>query len=1108
MTRARMKRRPVAWTLSLLLTGLACGGLIPAAAAPAPPPPTKPVRAADPFDQSQLTGLEWRSIGPYRGGRVTAVAGVTGQRNVYYFGGTGSGIWKSVNSGVSWTNLSDGQLGTGSVGAVAVSESDPNVIYAGMGEACIRGNVSHGDGVYRSLDAGRTWTNMGLRDSRQIGRVRIHPENPDLVYVAALGHTFGSNHERGVFRSRDGGRSWSCVLFVNDSTGAADLCLDPRNPRVMYATTWQAHRTPWSLESGGPGSGLWKSSDGGDTWKRLTEEGLPKGPWGRVGVAVSPANTDRVWAMIEADSGGVYRSDDAGRSWKRVNSGRNLRQRAWYYTHIYADPQSADVVYVLNVGFFRSKDGGATFETLSPPHGDNHDLWIDPRDAQRMIESNDGGVNVSFDGGRSWTRQDNQPTAQFYHVITDDAFPYRVYGAQQDNSTVGIASRTDGSGIDRTDWYPVGGGESGFIAPKPGDSEIVYAGSYDGYLTRLDHRTGQERNINPYPDNPMGWGAEGATYRFQWTFPIVVSPHDPNTVYAGSNVLHRSRNEGQSWEVISPDLTRNDKGKLGPSGGPITKDNTSVEYYCTIFAMAESRLARGVLWTGSDDGLVHVSRDAGKTWKNVTPPGLPPWSMISQMDPGPHDPGTAYVAANRYKLDDYRPYAFVTRDYGKTWKSIAGNLPLDGGFVRVVREDPVRKGLLFCGTETGLYWSLDEGAHWRTLRLNRPGLIGDLLKPDGAARGALPVVPITDLVIKDNDLVVATQGRAFWILDDIGPLRQVTAGTAAPSAHLFKPGPASLFGGPVGGTGGRGANPPYGALVYYRLASEPKEKEEVTLEFLDQKGTLIRKFSSKGEPREDGQAGGGGEEGGFGGPPPARKVSAKAGLNRFVWDLRYPDASRFPGLILWGGGLQGPTVVPGTYQVRLMAGGRSQTQSFDVQKDPRLATTQADYQKRFELHLKIRDKLTETHDAIVRIRDVRDQLKAVAERAKTVVPKDTTIAAASKALTTRLTAIEEALYQTKNRSNQDPLNYPIRLNNKLSQITGVVASADAAPTDQSYQVYDDIAGKIDVELKRLKDLIATDLAAFNQLVREKEVPAVVVKEKKKGEGEGEGRGAP
>ena len=1102
MTRTRMQGTRIAGLLALALGGLVAAGAAQAAPATRSSKPAKAAKSAatDPLDQSQLAGLQWRSIGPYRGGRVTAVAGVVGQRNVYYFGGTGGGIWKSVDSGLSWQNVSDGQLGTGSVGAIEVSASDPNVIYAGMGESCIRGNVSHGDGVYRSEDAGRTWKNVGLEDSRQIGRVRIHPGDPDVVYVAALGHTFGPNRERGVFRSRDGGQTWKNVLFVNDSTGAVDLCFDPGNPRILYAATWQAMRTPWSLESGGAGSGLWKSNDGGETWKRLTGEGLPRGPWGRVGVAVSPANPERVWAMIEADEGGVYRSDDAGRTWRKLNEERNLRQRAWYYTHIYADPQNADAVYVLNVQFFRSGDGGRTFRSQPTPHGDNHDLWIDPRDGDRMVEGNDGGANVSFDGGRSWTRQDNQPTAQFYHVITDDAFPYRVYGAQQDNSTVGIASRTDGAGIDRTDWYPVGGGESGYIAPKPGDPEVVYAGSYDGYLTRLDHRTGQRRNINPHPDNPMGWGAEGAKYRFQWTFPIVVSPHDPNTVYAASNVLHRSTNEGQSWEVISPDLTRNDPAKMGPSGGPITKDNTSVEYYCTIFAVAESKLEKGVLWVGSDDGLVHVSRDAGKTWKNVTPPTLPPWSMISQIDPGPHEPGTAFVAVNRYKLDDHKPYVFVTYDYGKTWKSIGAGLPADGGFVRVVREDPVRRGLLFCGTETGVHYSIDSGARWRPLRMNRPGLIADLARPDGEVRGALPVVPITDLVVKDNDVVVATQGRSFWILDDITPLRELP-GEAGAAATLFKPWAASLFGGPVGGTGGRGANPPFGAIVYYRLASEPKEKEEVTLEFLDQGGKLIRKFSSKGDPQpEGGPPTGGGEEGGpaaaAAAAAAARKVPAKAGLNRYAWDLRYPDATRFPGLILWGGGLQGPTVVPGEYQVRLTAGGVTSTRSFEVRKDPRLATTQEDYQRRFDLHLKVRDKLSETHEAIVKIRDLRDQLKAVSERSK-LAGKDTTIVAAARALTTKLTAVEEALYQTKNKSNQDPLNYPIRLNNKLSQLTGVINSADAPPTDQTVQVYQDIAGKIDAELGRLQHALDRDLVEFNALVREKEIPAVMTKEKKK-----------
>jgi len=1081
---------------ALLAASLAVAALAlasaPRAARAAEPKAKAAAHATDPLDQAQLQGLTWRCIGPYRGGRVTAVTGVVGQRNVFYFGGTGSGVWKSVDSGVSWKNVSDGQFGTGSVGAIAVAASDPNILYAGMGEGCIRGNASHGDGVYKSQDAGRTWQHVGLADTRQIGRIRINPRDPDLVYVAALGHTFAPNHQRGVFRSKDGGASWQCVLFVNDSTGAIDLAMDPRNPRVLYATTWQVHRTPWSLESGGPGGGLWKTTDGGDTWKRLTE-GLPKSVWGRAGVTISGANPDRVWAMVEAEDGGLFRSDDAGRTWTQVNSDRNMRQRAWYYTHVIADPKNADAVYVLNVQFLRSGDGGRSFRPLGVPHGDNHDLWIDPDDSGRMIQSNDGGVNVSFDGGLSWTRQDNQATAQFYHVVADDGFPYKVYGAQQDNSTVGIASRTDHFGIDRTDWYDVGGGESGWIAPKPGDPQVVYAGSYDGYLSRLDHRTGQQRDVDPYPDNPMGYGAEGARYRFQWTYPIIVSSHDPNTVYAGSNVLHRSTDEGQSWKVISPDLTRHDPAKMGPSGGPITKDNTSVEYYCTIFALAESKLVKGLLWVGSDDGLVHVTRDDGANWQNVTPPALPPWSTISSIDASPSDPATAYVAAYRQRLDDYRPYLYVTHDYGKSWRSIAGDLPPDG-FARVVREDPVRKDLLFCGTETGLYWSTD-GAHWRPLRVNRPGLIADLVKPDGEAHGALPLVPITDLIVKDADVVAATQGRAFWILDDIAPLRQMTPEAASAGAWLFTPSPASMFGGPAGRAGVVGENPPSGAVVYFRLAAEPKDKEEVALEFLDPSGKLIRRFSTRGDSTDDEGAGGGDDDGPNRDASP-HKLEVKAGLNRFVWDLRYPDAKGFKGLILWGGGLDGPSVVPGTYQVRLVTKSGTQTRSFEVKKDPRLATTTADYQERFQLHMKIRDKLTETHESIKRIRDVRDQLTAVSARTKLVAAGDTTIAAAAKALSKKLTAVEEALYQTKNKSSQDPLNYPIRLNNKLSLLTGVVASADARPTAQTVEVYNDIVGKIDVELAKLKVLLGDDLTAFNRLVRDKDVPAVVVKEKK------------
>jgi len=805
--------------------------------------------------------------------------------------------------------------------------------------------------------------------------------------------------------------------------------------------------------------------------------------WGRTGVAVSPANPNRLWAIIEAEDGGVFRSNDAGRTWRKTNEERRLRQRAWYYTHIYADPKNADAMYVLNTGFYRSLDGGKTFTAIPVPHGDNHDLWIAPEDPQRIINANDGGANVSFDGGASWSRQDNQPTAQFYHVITDHRFPYFAYGAQQDNSTVAIASRNRDAGLGPTDWYAVGGCESGYIAPKPGDPRVVYAGCYGGYLSRYDQRTGEVRNVTVYPDNPMGHGAEGMKYRFQWTFPIVASPHDPGVVYAAGNVLFKSHDEGQSWQAISPDLTRNDTSKLGPAGGPLTKDNTSVEYYATIFAFAESPREKGLFWAGSDDGLVHVSRDGGNTWTNVTPKDLPEWSMVSQVDPSPHDAGTLFLAANRYKLDDFRPFAYVTRDYGQSWSKITDGIPADA-FVRVVRQDPVRKDLLYAGTETGAYVSLDGGARWQPLGMDLPGETGEAA---GATAGRLPVVPITDLVIEGNDVVAATQGRSFWILDDVSPLRQAPG---ADQPRLFEPAPAVRFFAGGRPQPGLGQNPPSGALVYYSLASPPKEGEEVTLEFLDGSGTVLRKVSSK--PREDVAAAAGEDDEG---PPRApEKLPAKAGLNRFAWDLRLEEPSRFKGLILWSGETRGPVVPPGRYQVRLMAGGQTLTQPLEVRKDPRLSTTDPDFAKQYDLLRRIRDKLTETHEAIGRIRDVREQVRAAAERSKSAGGRPE-VGAAAEALDKKLTAVEETLYQTRNQSSQDPLNFPIRLNNKLAALARGVGSADAAPTAQSYAVYDDLVARIDAQLAALAAVLSADLASFNRLVREQDVPAVVIKTK-------------
>jgi len=1028
------------------------------------------------YAPSLLKGMQWRSIGPYRGGRSTAVAGVTSQPNVFYFGATGGGVWRTNDGGINWQPVADEYLKTGSVGAIGVSESDPNVVYVGMGESPIRGNVSHGDGVYKSTDSGKTWKHIGLEDTRQIARVRVHPRNSDIVYVAALGHVFGPNEQRGVFRSIDGGKTWQKVLFRSNKAGATDLILDPTNPNIIYAALWEVYRQPWTLESGGPGSGIFKSTDAGDTWTELTRnQGLPKGTMGNIGITVSPVNSDRVWAIIEAEDGGVFRSDNAGKTWTKLNEQRNLRQRAWYYTRIYADPKNADTVYVLNTSFYKSNDAGRTYSSIPVGHGDCHDLWLAPNDPMRVIIGDDGGAEVSFNGGRSWSSIENQPTAQFYRVALDNDFPYHIYGAQQDNSTVRIASRTMVGSIDRTDWYDVGGGESGWIAPSPKDSQIVYAGSYGGLITRQDRRTGQERNVNPWPDNPMGWGAADLKYRFQWNFPIVFSPHDPNTLYAAANVLFKSTNEGQSWQQISEDLTRNDKSKQGSSGGPITKDNTSIEYYCTIFTVMESPVEKGTIWVGSDDGLVHITRDGGKNWQNITPSGMPEWIQINSIDVSSIQPGTAYVAATMYKLDDFKPYLYKTSDYGKTWKKIINGIP-DNAFTRVIREDPNHRGLLFAGTETGIYASFDDGANWQSLQLN------------------LPIVPVTDLAFhkKERDLVVATQGRAFWVLDDLPMLYQM-ADASKTDVYLFKPEDSYRMPGGGGGGGGRGGgavgqNPPNGAVIYYYLKNKPSG--EVTMEILDAAGKTVKKFSSKasdspaaaGPPTE--------EEGFFGGGP--RRLPAEAGLNRFVWDLRYADATRFPGLIMWAGSTTGPRVAPGNYQVKLMADGKTLTQSFEVKKDPRLETTPADFAKQLDLLLKIRDKFSETSEAITQIRDVRKQVDEITNRLKEQ-SSGKGVAESAKSLKSKLAAIEEELYQTKNQSSQDPLNYPIRLNNKLAALTGVVGGADSAPTEQSFAVYEEVVGKINLQLKKLEEVMRTDLPAFNKMVRDQDVPAVIVK---------------
>ena len=969
-------------------------------------------------DSKVYDAVQWRLVGPFRGGRADAVTGVKGNDKSYYFASTGGGIWKTSNAGQTWKSVSDGFFG-GSMGAVAVAESDTAVVYAGGGEKTVRGNVSFGYGIWKSADAGKTWARAGLDKSRFIARLRIHPTNPDVVYAAVLGDVFKPDATRGVYKTNDGGKTWEQLLFVDDISGYVDLVLDPNNPEVVYASTWQLQRTPYSLESGGPGSKLFKSTNGGKTWEELSsKETFPKGIRGIMGIAVSPKNSNRLYAIIENDKGGVYTSKDAGQTWELVNENRNLRQRAWYYSRIYADTQDEETLYVLNVSYHKSTDGGKTFKGANAPHGDHHDLWIDPVNNQRMIIADDGGAQISEDGGATWSSMMNQPTSQFYRVTTDNSFPYRIYGAQQDNSTVRIRHRNDGGAITEADWEPTAGGESGWIAPDPLDNDIVYGGSYGGLLTRENHRNGTSRTVNVWPDNPMGHGAEGMKYRFQWNFPIFFSPHNPKLLYTTSNQFNRSTNEGQTWEVFSPDLTRNDKSKLGPSGGPITKDNTSVEYYATIFTAAESPVKPGIIWAGSDDGLVHVTIDNGKTWQNVTPKDLPEWLQINSIEASPFVAGEAYFAATGYKSGNFAPYLYKTKDYGKTWTKIVSGIN-EEHFTRVVLADPAKKGMLYAGTETGMYYSKDDGGSWHSLQLN------------------LPIVPITDLTIKDNNLIAATQGRSFWIIDDLTVLHQAEAGLENKPFHLYKPQDSYRIDGMKRVSLTNGSNRPGGVLVYYFLKEEPSG--EVKIEFFNDQNQLIRLFSTKGVNGDT--------------------LKVKPGSWEFNWNLRTDNAEGFEGMILWAANLRGPKVVPGTYKVRMTVDGQSQEQSFQVLADPSYESSQEDLEAQYNYLLAVRDKITETHQAIKLIRVYRTELYSLTTKPENL-----------DQIKAEMQAIEETLYQTQNRSGQDPLNFPIRLNNKLAHLTSVVGNGDYRPTDSSEEVRKELTEQIDVQLARFRKL--------------------------------------
>ncbi|HET6724887.1 MAG TPA: glycosyl hydrolase [Gammaproteobacteria bacterium] len=1012
--------------------------------------------AAATIPQRLYDGLHWRQVGPFRGGRVPAVTGVPSDPNIYYFGTAGGGVWKTSDGGTTWRPVFSDQP-VSSIGAIAVAPSDPSVVYVGTGEADVRNDTSFGDGVYKSTNGGASWTSVGLADTRHIGDIIVDPHNPNIVLVAALGHAYGPNAQRGVFRSTDGGRTWQKTLYENDRTGAIDLAADPDNPDIVYAAMWQMYRTPWHLESGGPGSGLYKSTDGGQTWRRLEGHGLPEGVLGRISVAVATGG-QRIYALIEAHGGGLYRSDDGGRTWQLVNNDERFRQRAWYFSLLEVDPRDPDRVYIGNVQLFESGNGGRWFGYIDEPHPDNHALWIDPNNPDRMILGEDGGAAITTNGGLSWTQPDNQPTAQFYHVAADTDFPYHIYGSQQDWGSVRIANATSHGAITEHDWHPVGGGESGYVLPSPADPDIIYAGSYFGILTRYNERTGQVRDVSPWPADTDGRPAEELEHRFTWTAPLAFSPHNPQVLYTASQVLMKTTDGGTSWEQISPDLTRNDASKQGSSGGPITRDNSSAEYYDLIFSIAPSPKSVGEIWIGTDDGLVQLTRDGGKTWHNVTPPGLPAWAKIAQIEASSFDAGTAYVAVDAHKLDDLQPYIFRTRDYGRSWTKITTGLDAPA-YVHVVREDPHRRGLLFAGTETGVYVSFDDGGHWQPLQLN------------------LPVAPVHDLIVHAGDLIVATHGRGFWVLDDISPLEQITPALASAATCLFAPAPAlrlhethRIQAHPPAA----GDNPPHGAIIDYYLASAPDAP--ITLTIHDASGRLVRRFSSVIRLDRD-----------------VPSLPAGAGMHRFVWNLRYALPEPIPGAIYDMGPPIAPLALPGIYTVTLTVDGQSWTQPLTIGMDPRVDVSMNALRKNFDLMMKLHDDLIADHRVVNQIRHLRGFIGTLNRKfgaSADAVP----ITAAAQRLKQALDAVGGMLWQRHARSGQAMLNYPARLNSRLAYLQRTLAGADAAPTQQAYAVYRQLHGQLQAVLERWHDVRQDELVTLNRLVREHDAGVLYAKQ--------------
>lgn len=1015
-------------------------------------------------DSVLFSKVKYRLVGPFRGGRSGAVAGSYKNKMNFYFGSTGGGVWKTTDGGSNWKNITDKYFG-GTIGSVAVAPSDESIIYVGEGENTMRGNVAEGlGGMWRSTDGGRTWNNLGLKEGRHITRIIIDPKDPNTVLVGVMGHLFGPNEERGVYKTTDGGKTWKRTLYANNQTGCSDLVSEPGNPSVLYAGMWHVIRTPYSMESGGEGSGIYKSIDGGDTWKNIsTNKGFPKGIWGIVGVAVAPSNTDKIFALVENANGGLFVSNDGGETWTLQCSDNNIRQRAWYYTKVYVDPKNENLVYCPNVEFMRSKDGGKTFTAMNTPHGDHHDLWIDPEDGNRMIVADDGGAQISYDGANNWSSLMNQPTAQIYRVTTDNAFPYHILGAQQDNSTIRIKSRTSGAGISERDWESTAGAESGYVVADPLNPDVVYGGNYGGYLSRLDHKTGENRAINVWPDNPMGAGADVQKYRFQWNFPFFFSPHNPKRLYAGGNHLFVTENEGQSWETISPDLTTNDKSKQISSGGPITKDNTSVEYYCTIFTGTESALEKDLLWIGSDDGVLSMSKDGGKNWETVTPPAAGKWMMWNCIETDPFKKGAAYVVGTKYKSDDFTPYMYKTEDYGKTWTTITNGIN-KMHFTRALRADHKRPGLLYAGTEYGMYISYDYGSNWKKFQLN------------------LPIVPITDMTIKDNDLIVATQGRAFWAIDDLSLLQQKADDVIAKNLHVFAVNDAYR----TEGGGGRrqrgggnalpnmGENPPAGVVFNYFL-KDANDSSKVSISIFDKQNKVIKTYSKKAKEASE-------------------KLEFNAGMNQFVWDMNYPPAEKADGMILWNGSIGSVKAAPGKYNARFRYGKDSVDVPFVIKADPNYKMTEADYDAQVGFLLQVRDKFSEVQNGIKNIRAVRTQITDFTAKLDTATTKE--LKAQGDSINKQLTAIEEALYQTKSKSFQDVLNFPIRINDKLAGLYGVAASGQNPPSKQARETLADLGGQADIQLAKLKKILDTDLKAYNKLINEKQVPVIGIKSEK------------